>query len=296
MARAKKIAKWAGGVLGVLVLLGASVAITAHVSYASRIATTFPFREHTLEIPTLDDSNREEAERLFFARGCGECHGRAGEGRVLVDAPPFRLAPPGITRPMRSLSGSELHNVVRRGVYPDGSPVIFMPSHEYARMPDAELALITAHVRSLPEQESTTPPTELRMIGKVLLLFGLFDDLSAEQLDPEAPLDAAGPDEMGEYLAQGCTGCHGRGFSGGAIPGAPEEEMGVPPNLTQHETGLQGWTLEEFSAALRDGNSRGRELNPRFMPFEAFSRISDEEVEAIYVYLQSRPARPFGER
>jgi len=299
LEKLKKIGKWVGIVLGVIVLLIAGLVGVATFKWSSRMDATFETPEHDFEIPELTDENRAEAERLYLSRGCGECHQADGAGQVLIDVPPFLMAPPNITSVVRTYSAAELHALVRRGIRPSGQPVFFMPAHEYARMPDHELGLIIAHARSLPETDESQPASELRVLGRLLSLFGVFDVslIPAEVLDQDAPFDPAGPDEMGEYIATACAGCHGEHLSGGAIPGAPEEATGIPANLTPHATGLADWSLEDFTAAIREGRSRdGTELNPQFMPFRVYRHFTDEEIGAVWAYLQSVEPREFGNR
>lgn len=61
-------------------------------------------------------------------------------------------------------------------------------------------------------------------------------------------------------------------------------------NLTPDDTGLGGWTLENFKRALKEGKYRGvensRPLMPP-MPIEALKNLSDEDVAAIYSYLKT---------
>jgi mono/diheme cytochrome c family protein len=61
-------------------------------------------------------------------------------------------------------------------------------------------------------------------------------------------------------------------------------------NLTSHPTGLGGWTEEQFIRALRDGkfkgNPNGRSILPP-MPWQMFKSMTDEELQAIFAYLQS---------
>jgi len=62
-------------------------------------------------------------------------------------------------------------------------------------------------------------------------------------------------------------------------------------NLTpDKETGIGAWTEQQFIATLRTGHrlGTGRELLPP-MPWQNFAAISDEEIGAIYAYLQSIP-------
>jgi len=63
-------------------------------------------------------------------------------------------------------------------------------------------------------------------------------------------------------------------------------------NLTPDASGIGNWPLENFKIALKQGKFKGMEgsrmlLPP--MPWQNFIHITDEDVEAIYVYLQSIP-------
>ncbi|MFN3902872.1 c-type cytochrome [Rehaibacterium terrae] len=63
-------------------------------------------------------------------------------------------------------------------------------------------------------------------------------------------------------------------------------------NLTPDaDTGLGKWTVENFKDTIRNGRrmGRGRELLPP-MPWPAFRNMTDEDLEAIFAYLQSIPA------
>ncbi len=61
-------------------------------------------------------------------------------------------------------------------------------------------------------------------------------------------------------------------------------------NLTPHETGIGTWTLDQFKKALKEGKYKGldqsRPLMPP-MPVEAYRNLSDEDTEAIFMYLKS---------
>jgi mono/diheme cytochrome c family protein len=61
-------------------------------------------------------------------------------------------------------------------------------------------------------------------------------------------------------------------------------------NLTPHETGLAGWTSEMFIKTIRDGKHAGvgRPLLPP-MPWPMYSQLSDEDLSAIFAYLQTLP-------
>lgn len=64
-------------------------------------------------------------------------------------------------------------------------------------------------------------------------------------------------------------------------------------NLTpDRETGLGAWTADDFVATIRSGRhlGRGRPILPP-MPAPAYAQMTDEDLRAIFAYLQSIPPR-----
>ena len=61
-------------------------------------------------------------------------------------------------------------------------------------------------------------------------------------------------------------------------------------NLTPHESGIGAWSLNQFDKAIREGKYKGldnsRPIMPP-MPVESFKFLTDEDVEAIFVYLKT---------
>jgi len=61
-------------------------------------------------------------------------------------------------------------------------------------------------------------------------------------------------------------------------------------NLTPHKSGIGGWDLKRFSRAMKEGKWRGlentRDLMPP-MPWQNYRELADEDIEAIFAYLQS---------
>jgi hypothetical protein len=93
-----------------------------------------------------------------------------------------------------------------------------------------------------------------------------------------------------------CGICHGPGFSSGPIPGTPPEDS-LALNLTPAGA-LRNWTFEEFQTAMRTGvTPSGRQLRDEFTPYQSiFGDMTDEEWEAIWLYLQSLSPREYGNR
>ncbi|MDA8962204.1 cytochrome c [Congregibacter sp.] len=109
-----------------------------------------------------------------------------------------------------------------------------------------------------------------------------------------APLVGASELEVrGEYLtaAGNCVSCHttedGDAFAGGL---GFETDFGTlySTNITpDSQTGIGNWSLEEFTGAMRRGERPdGTHLYPVF-PYTSFTKVSDEDIAAIYAYLKT---------
>jgi len=98
----------------------------------------------------------------------------------------------------------------------------------------------------------------------------------------------------GEALAAAgfCSECHtakgGAKFAGGYPMQTP---FGViySTNITPDpETGIGAWSEAAFSRSMREGVARdGSHLFPAF-PFDHFTRLSDDDVRALYAYFMTR--------
>jgi mono/diheme cytochrome c family protein len=99
----------------------------------------------------------------------------------------------------------------------------------------------------------------------------------------------------GESLAGAghCAVCHTRS---GGLPFAGGLGLQTPfgivytPNITPDpDTGIGRWSLEAFTRAMHEGISRdGSHLLPAF-PYDHFTKISDDDVKALYAYVMTRP-------
>jgi len=299
MQSKRKKWKWlawtAGGLFAILILALAGSLL------ASRMRQQHRYQVAVKDVSvTAGAAAIAEGERLYLSRGCGECHGIRGEGRVVIDGAPGRMVASNLTRYAPTASSLDFVRAVRHGLARDGRPLLLMPSDDFLGMNDEELAQLIAYVRSMPRVESSLPEQQVRPLGAVLHVLGLFPLLAAERIDHEHlpqqfPAREASV-AYGKTLAAGCTGCHGEGLSGGPIPGAPPE-LGVPANLTPHETGLAGWSDADFKRALREGvDPRGHRLDPKQMPWPTLGRMNDTELGALFAYLKTVPAKPMGSR
>ena len=98
----------------------------------------------------------------------------------------------------------------------------------------------------------------------------------------------------GEALAAvgHCASCHtrpgGQSFAGGYGVNTP---FGIVygTNITPDpKTGIGTWPFEAFLRAMREGVSRnGSHLFPAF-PYNAYTKLSDSDIRALYAYLMTR--------
>jgi len=100
--------------------------------------------------------------------------------------------------------------------------------------------------------------------------------------------------ERGRYLAvlSDCASCHtvpgsNQPFAGGRASETPFGNI-VAPNITPDpETGIGSWSDEQFDAAVRKGVARnGSHLYPA-MPYNAYTKMSRDDVLAIRAYLNT---------
>jgi hypothetical protein len=73
---------------------------------------------------------------------------------------------------------------------------------------------------------------------------------------------------------------------------------GTPPaaNLTPDpSTGLGKWTEAQFTAVLRTGRKPDGSMVKAPMPWQLTTHLSDDEIHALWLYLRTVPARPFGQ-
>jgi mono/diheme cytochrome c family protein len=103
--------------------------------------------------------------------------------------------------------------------------------------------------------------------------------------------------QRGEVLfkAADCTACH-TDVKGGGQPLAGGRPLATPfgtffsPNITSDKRdGIGAWSEAEFRGALRDGKGRhGEYLFPVF-PYPSFTGMTDEDIAALYAYLEAQP-------
>ena len=294
---ARPVLRWIGYVAGALVVLLILFAATVYAVSSARLSRTYEIVPEQVAIPG-DSATIARGEHLARSRlGCADCHGPDLSGGPVVESDMFgHFIAPNLTRGEGGLGArftdADWIRSVRHGVKPDGRPVVFMPSDEFSRLSEDDLAAVIAFVKQVPPVDGAQPASRLGPIARALVTFNP-RVLPAAAIDHASPIPAAPMAEVspryGEYLAStgGCRGCHGPDLAGAK----PMEPGGVPPaNLTPGGP-LATWSESDFVRALREGvRPDGTTLSPS-MPWKAMGRMNDLELHALYAYLKSIPPK-----
>lgn len=298
-----RVFKWVGIILGTLVvLLLIFVAVTYFIS-ERHFNTTYQIEAETVEVSS-DSTVIAHGRHVATVRGCLECHGDNLGGGVFIDDPAIGLLIATNLTTGKGGIGAEYTNedmvrAIRHGVKKDGKPAIFMPSHEYNPIDKRDLSALVSYIKSAEPVDNEQPDTKVGMLARFLYMYGGMHLIPARLIDHNNPIPEPvanrTPLEMGEYLAVTCTGCHGEGFGGGAIPGVPPD-WPEAPNLTPAGN-LANWTVEDFKSTMQTGvTPEGLELRQQYMPYQFLAEMTDEELEGLFVYLRSLPEKETGTR
>ena len=244
-----------------------------------------------------DEASLARGKYLFQSRGCAECHGENGAGRLFINDPGgLRVWTPNLTTGPNSAVAKftevDWVRVIRHGVKPDKRPILIMPSEDYNRFTDADVAAIVAYVRSLPPVAGEAGRIEMPLIMKALYAADVIPD-APQRINhslPPATAVAEGPTpEHGAYVANMCKGCHGDALRGGKIPGSPPD---WPPaaDLTARATYATYDSVDKFKAMFRSGKRPTGEAI-KVMPFPSLGALNDTDVDALYAYLKTLPDR-----
>lgn len=284
----KKVLKTVG--IGLLVLI-VGIAIFAFVTIGSggdRLTTMYDLDYDPADV-SADSASLAHGEYIARTHGCTYCHGSDLSGKILADAPPFRMTASNLTSGAGGIGSTytdaDWLRAIRHGVRPDGSGLFIMPSSQYYYLSDEEAGDLVAFLKSIEPVDNEIPATEFKPLGKFIA--GMDENFRLEpdmMLDaPRIPMPEPGPTaEWGRYRASTiCTTCHGVDLTGGQ---PPNPDSPPAPDLRV----AASWDLDGFKTAMRTGETPdGRQLDEEFMPFTAFRYMTDEEIEGIHAHLQT---------
>jgi mono/diheme cytochrome c family protein len=191
--------------------------------------------------------------------------------------------------------------MLRYGVRHDGRAAI--PFMNYHDLSDADLTALISFLRAQPPVAHAVPAHDINLLGKAVLAF-VIKPIGPTGTPPSESPPVGATVARGAYLVGAvaeCADCHtqrsmtdghftGPRLAGGSempAEGAPDLLL-VAPNLTPDpETGrIATWTEAQFVARFRQGGL----IPGTIMPWNAFARMTDDDLRAIYRYLRTVPA------
>jgi mono/diheme cytochrome c family protein len=249
---------------------------------------------------------------------CAGCHGDPSQrasyasgadvplvGGFAFDIPPGQFYTRNLTSDTETglgkVSDRAIARALRFGVGHDGRALL--PFMEMQGLADDDLRAVVSYLRTQAPVRNPVPPHHYNLLGKVIRATML-----SKPVGPSATPLAQSPRgasvETGHYLVESvalCWSCHTeRSQMTGALTGprfggtkgfrevVDTARSWSPPNITSDpETGRLGKMNEDqFVARFR----QGRVIPGSPMPWQAFSRMNEEDLRAIYRYLKSVPA------
>lgn len=307
MRKTLKILAW---VLGIVVLVVAGLA-----SYNS-FAPLPTYDAETIEMNVPYDSVHVARGERIAAMVCVQCHrGENGklEGTPLPEPDFGQFYSGNITNHEKYGLGrytdAQLVYLLRTGIKPDGTQAIPVMSR-FPHMSDDDIYSLVAFLRSdrpmVQASDKQWPPQQPNFLAKALVR-----TVFKPAPYPEKPVEAPPVSDRvayGRYMADyvlECYMCHSASFQTNDIMNTHESEgyygggnslydrqrtLIPSANLTMHkEYGIGAWTKEQFGEAVRFGKRPdGRPLS-EVMP--KFTIMTDDEVDAIWAYLQTVPVQ-----
>lgn len=247
---------------------------------------------------------------LTDAADCASCHtadpAKPFAGGKRIDTPFGAIYSPNLTPDretgLGAWSDDDFRRALHDGVAPDGSRYYpAFPYPNFTRMIRDDVLAIRAYFATLTPFRNARLPLELRwplnyrvlMRGWNLLFFrpGIFEPNQQKSLQWN----------RGAYLAEGaahCGACHtpknifGADKRGQAYGGGPIQGWFAPRLDSADRSGLKSWSVEDIAEYLssgRNGKSHAGGLMAEVV-VNSTSKMSDDDIHAIAVYLKDLPA------
>lgn len=201
-------------------------------------------------------------------------------------------------------SDAELKYLLKTGIARDGR---FIPYMLRPNMADEDLNAIIVYLRSddpaITAEDTTIGLTHFSPPGKMIMNMMAKPLLFKPGIKRPSESD---PIATGRYLVDniGCFHCHShsltsldyldpektKGYMAGGLKFTnPTGNKIYASNLTpDKQTGIGNYTKNQFRSALKEGEAPSGKLHP---PMPEFKMLKDQDLDAIYAYLQSIPAR-----
>lgn len=194
----------------------------------------------------------------------------------------------------------ELFRLITTGVKRDGEPIFpVMPYHNFGQIDEEDIKAVIAYIRTVEPVVTDHPKSKSDFPMNLILRTMPKNAVLAKKPDPGDQV------AYGKYLttAASCGECHTK-FEAGSFTGAylaggrefvfPNGSILRSPNLTPAESGLKNWSKEQFVTQFKsyaDSSYIPTQIAPgayqTIMPWIMYSGLNEEDLGAIYEYLQT---------
>jgi mono/diheme cytochrome c family protein len=295
--------KWVrrGGIAaGVLAVLAGGAVFAGLRMAESRMNRTVEVKVQPVAYRS-DAASVERGKYLYTSRGCVDCHGASGGGHTFVEKDGLKIKGPNISpgpgNVVAAYQPLDWVRAIRHGVAPSGRPLMVMPSEDYNRFTDDDLAALVAYIRGLPPAAGTGAEVVLPLPARVLYGFGAIPDAASRidhALAPQQPVAEAVSVQHGAYVANMCIGCHGEKLAGGRIPGGPPD-WPAASNLTPGAGSVMpAYADADALLKLFRTGKRADGSAVQVMPFGSLKNMSETDVRALHLYLKTVKPAPRG--
>jgi mono/diheme cytochrome c family protein len=281
----RKILKIVGIFVGILIGLALLCAAYTFFSTEARFKRTYQVGAASIPIPA-NAASLERGEQLVIAGRCTECHGASLGGRRSMDDPGVgTVYASNLTAGKGGVgqyyTDADWVRAIRHGIGPDGRSLLITPAQFYYYLSDEDLGAIIAYLKNAPPVETVTnTQNKIEPIGRLLLaVFNPPDWLPAEKIDhtgPRPPAPSPGLSAgYGEYLVRltTCLVCHTPMEISAAMGGA-----------------LAGWSEDDFIRLMHRGRTpSGTFVDGDYMPFNNMRELSETDLKAMWLYLETLP-------
>ena len=285
----------------------AFLATASHSSAAEPAAAPGPVPQGQAQSPSLIDKGRY----LVTLGDCVACHtapgGKPFAGGAALDTPFGKIYPPNITPDAKSGIGSWSDDAFYRALHEgldDKGHYLYpaFPFPWYTKITRDDVMAIKAYLFSQPAVDQPDKPLAFYFPFDIRegLLAWRTAFFKAGDFQPDPSKSAQW--NRGAYLVEGlghCGECHDRtNLAGnsdwsGKLQGGKIEGWYAPALTENRQLGIGDWSEKDLVAFMKTGAAPGKGvvLGPMAKTVhDSLSKVKDDDLQAIAVYLKSVPA------